>query len=148
MIKIYTDGGCKGNPGPGAWAFIITIKNQKKIKKSGSESYTTNNKMELSAVINALKEVKKHENLLTDSIVLNTDSKYVKNGITIWIKNWIKNGWKTASKQAVKNKEYWIELGALNDELKINWKWVKGHAGNRLNEECDAMVGREIAKIT
>lgn len=146
MIEIYTDGGCSGNPGPGGWAFVLTA-GDVQIKKSGGDKQTTNNRMELTAVINALKDVKASPQWSSDSIRLFTDSQYVKNGITSWINNWVKNGWKTAAKQPVKNKEYWVELKALTDSLNIEWKWVKGHAGNELNEECDSMVGAEMAKL-
>ena len=145
MIEIYTDGGCSGNPGPGGWAFVLTSGEQV-IKKSGGEPHTTNNKMELSAVINSLKEVNANSLLSGKPVRVVTDSQYVKNGITTWIHNWVKNGWKTASKQPVKNKEYWIELKALVDSLDVSWKWVKGHSGNELNEECDTMVGLEMDK--
>ncbi len=145
MIEIYTDGGCSGNPGPGGWAFVLTSGEQQ-IKKSGGEPHTTNNKMELSAVINALKEVNANSILTGNPVTVVTDSQYVKNGITTWIHNWVKNGWKTASKQPVKNKEYWIELKELVDGLNVSWRWVKGHSGNELNEECDTMVGLEMDK--
>jgi ribonuclease HI len=145
MIEIYTDGGCSGNPGPGGWAFVLTAGEQQ-IKKSGGEPHTTNNKMELSAVINSLKEVNTNSLLTGKPVTVVTDSQYVKNGITAWIHNWVKNGWKTAAKKPVKNKEYWIELKTLVDSLDVNWKWVKGHSGNELNEECDTMVGLEMDK--
>jgi len=145
MIEIYTDGGCSGNPGPGGWAFVLTADGQR-TKKSGGEAHTTNNKMELSAVINALKEVNNTPAWAAAPVTVVTDSQYVKNGITSWIHNWVKNGWKTASKQPVKNKEYWIALKALVDSLDVSWRWVKGHSGNELNEECDTMVGLEMDK--
>ncbi|MDC7125047.1 MAG: ribonuclease HI [Spirochaetales bacterium] len=145
MIEIYTDGGCSGNPGPGGWAFVLTAGNNV-IKKSGGEEYTTNNKMELTAVIKALKEVQSESSWKGEKVVVVTDSQYVKNGITSWIKSWIKNGWMTSAKKPVKNKEYWIELKSLTDVLPVEWRWVKGHAGNELNEECDTMVGLEMDK--
>ena len=134
MIKIYTDGSCLKNPGNGGWAAIICTKNNIK-KISGSEKDTTNNRMELMATINALKEVNSE-----DLIEINTDSKYVKNGITDWIHNWIKNNWKTSNKEDVKNKDLWVQLHELSNNSKIKWKWVKAHAGNPLNEEVDLLA--------
>jgi Ribonuclease HI len=134
MIKIYTDGSCLKNPGNGGWAAIICIKDEMK-KISGSEKDTTNNRMELLATINALKEVNSK-----DLIEIYTDSKYVKNGITDWIHNWIKNNWKTSNKEDVKNKDLWVQLYELNINSKIKWNWVKAHAGNPLNEEVDLLA--------
>ena len=134
MIKIYTDGSCLKNPGSGGWAAIICTDNEVK-KISGSEKDTTNNRMELMATINALKEVNSE-----DLIEIYTDSKYVKNGITDWIHNWIKNNWKTSSKEDVKNKDLWVQLYDLNKNSKIKWNWVKAHAGNPLNEEVDLLA--------
>ena len=134
MIKIYTDGSCLKNPGNGGWAAIICTDNEVK-KISGSEKDTTNNRMELMATINALKEVNS-DNL----IEIYTDSKYVKNGITDWIHNWIKNNWKTSSKEDVKNKDLWVQLHDLNNNSQIKWNWVKAHAGNPLNEEVDLLA--------
>ena len=118
----------------------------KQIKKSGGEAHTTNNKMELTAVIEALKEVSLSEDFTDRKVRIVTDSQYVKNGITSWIHSWVKNGWKTAAKKPVKNKEYWVDLKALTDSLDVSWRWVKGHSGNELNEECDTMVGLEMDK--
>jgi len=134
MIKIYTDGSCLKNPGNGGWAAIICTDNEVK-KISGSEKDTTNNRMELMATINALKEVNSE-----DLIEIYTDSKYVKNGITDWIHNWIKNNWKTSNKEDVKNKDLWVQLYDLNNNTKIKWNWVKAHAGNPLNEEVDLLA--------
>ena len=134
MIKIYTDGSCLKNPGNGGWAAIICTDNEVK-KISGSEKDTTNNRMELMATINALKEVNSE-----DLIEIYTDSKYVKNGITDWIHNWIKNNWKTSNKEDVKNKDLWTQLHDLNSNSKIKWNWVKAHAGNPLNEEVDLLA--------
>ena len=134
MIKIYTDGSCLKNPGNGGWAAIICTDN--KVKKiSGSEKDTTNNRMELMATINALKEVNSE-----DLIEIYTDSKYVKNGITDWIHNWIKNNWKTSNKEDVKNKDLWVQLHELSNNSKIKWNWVKAHTGNPLNEEVDLLA--------
>ena len=134
MIKIYTDGSCLKNPGNGGWAAIICTRNEMK-KISGSEKDTTNNRMELLATINALKEVNSE-----DLIEIYTDSKYVKNGITDWIHNWIKNNWKTSNKEDVKNKDLWVQLYELSNNSKIKWNWVKAHAGNPLNEEVDLLA--------
>ena len=140
MIKIYTDGSCLKNPGNGGWAAIINING--KIKKiNGNEKNTTNNRMELMATINALKEMSSR-----DLIEIFTDSKYVKNGITEWVNTWILNNWKTSKKEDVKNKDLWIELYKLNQSLNIKWNWVKAHAGDPLNEEVD-MLAKKAADL-
>ena len=141
-LDIYTDGSCFGNPGPGAWAFIIKDKNGKTLEFTGSENHTTNNKMELTAAIQALKAFEKKS-----TITLITDSKYVKDGILSWIQNWKKNGWKTAAKKPVKNKELWIELDELIARHNITWEWVKGHAGNTHNEKADYLARRYIEEM-
>ncbi len=138
MIKIYTDGSCLGNPGNGGWAAII-IDDKKKIQIKGSKKDTTNNQMELLAPIKALKKIPKGSN-----VQIFTDSKYVKSGITEWIHNWKKNGWKTASKQPVKNKDLWTELDQMTNEFQIKWSWVKGHSTDFLNNEVD-LIAREAA---
>ena len=138
MIKIYTDGSCLGNPGNGGWAAII-IGDKKKTHIKGSKKDTTNNQMELLAPIKALKKIPKGSN-----VQIFTDSKYVKSGITEWIHNWKKNGWKTASKQPVKNKDLWTELDQMTNEFQIKWSWVKGHSTNVLNNEVD-LIAREAA---
>ncbi len=138
MIKIYTDGSCLGNPGNGGWAAII-IDDNKKIQVKGSKKDTTNNQMELLAPIKALKKIPKGSN-----VQIFTDSKYVKSGITEWIHNWKKNGWKTASKQPVKNKDLWTELDQMTSEFHIKWSWVKGHSTDVLNNEVD-LIAREAA---
>ena len=138
MIKIYTDGSCLGNPGNGGWAAII-IKDEKKTQIKGSKKDTTNNQMELLATIKALKKIPKGSN-----VQIFTDSKYVKSGITEWIHNWKKNGWKTASKQPVKNKDLWTELDQMTNEFQIKWSWVKGHSTDVLNNEVD-LIAREAA---
>ena len=137
-INIYTDGACSGNPGVGGWGVII-IENEKKVFLTGGLSSTTNNQMELLAAINALKFFKYKKKLN-----IYTDSKYVKDGITLWIKKWEHNGWKTANKKPVKNKSLWIEL---NNEIKkheVEWKWVKGHGGNKYNEKADQLAQKYI----
>ena len=139
MIKIYTDGSCLNNPGNGGWAAIIND-NGKISKITGNEKNTTNNKMELIASINALQKISKGE-----TVEIYTDSKYVKQGITEWINKWINNDWKTSKKEDVKNKDLWLELHKLNNSLKIEWIWVKAHAGDPLNEEVD-MLAKKAAE--
>jgi len=134
MITIYTDGSCLNNPGNGGWAAIININNNVK-KISGSVKDTTNNKMELMAPIKALQEIKEKQ-----LIEIYTDSQYVRMGITDWVHKWIKNNWQTSKKEAVKNKELWIQLYDLNKSHEIKWIWVKAHAGNILNEEVDLLA--------
>ena len=138
MIRIYTDGSCLENPGNGGWAAIINDDgNIKKI--SGSEKSTTNNRMELMAPIMALKKIKS-----SAEVTIYTDSTYVKNGITEWIKKWEKNGWKSASKKAVKNKDLWIKLDNLCKDNKVIWKWVKGHSTNKYNNLADELATQAI----
>ena len=134
MIKIYTDGSCIKNPGNGGWAAIIFINNEK-IVITGNKENTTNNQMELMAAIEALKKISTGQ-----EVQIYTDSKYVKLGITEWIEKWSQNNWKTSSKQKVKNLELWIELNEISKKHKIEWFWVKGHAGNLINEEVDALA--------
>ena len=140
MIKIYTDGSCLSNPGNGGWAAIININGEIK-KISGNEKNTTNNRMELMAPINALKNINSK-----DPIEIFTDSKYVKNGITEWINTWVLNNWKTSKKENVKNKDLWLELHKLNQSLNVKWNWVKAHAGDPLNEEVD-MLSKKAANL-
>lgn len=146
IIQIYTDGGCSGNPGPGGWAYIIFAEKEQ-IEESGGEKFTTNNRMELAAVINALDFMDSNENYRKALIKFYTDSQYVKKGITEWIKNWLKNGWKTASKKPVKNKDLWEILNNLNTRMKISWNWVKGHSDNEFNNRCDSLVQEEIKRL-
>ena len=140
-IKIYTDGACTGNPGPGGWAAVVLSESGKK-ELFGGEKLTTNNRMELTAAIKALQHFKNSEEL---TIV--TDSKYVKDGIQTWMSNWKKNGWKTASKKLVKNKELWLDLDSEITKHNINWEWVKGHAGDTYNEKADSLARRYIEEI-
>jgi ribonuclease HI len=134
MIEIYTDGSCLSNPGNGGWAAIIS--DNGKIKKiSGSENNTTNNRMELLAPINALREMNGNS-----EITIYTDSQYVKLGITEWINKWLNNNWQTSKKEDVKNKDLWVELHNLDKSLNVKWNWVKAHAGNPINEEVDLMA--------
>lgn len=144
-IIVYTDGGCSGNPGPGGWAFVF-LDGDRRRERSGGEAQTTNNRMELTAVTQALETVQKEPELKGRRVNVYTDSQYVKNGISTWIHTWEKNGWLTSAKKPVKNREYWQRLKKLADSLDIRWNWVKGHAGNELNEACDSMVQEEIKK--
>ena len=137
MIIIYTDGACSGNPGRGGWAAII-IKGDNIEKISGRSENTTNNRMELIAVISALKFTK------DQNLEIYTDSKYTKDGIEKWIINWKKNGWKTANKQDVKNKDLWMELDLLAQQKKIKWNWVKGHSENKYNNMADELARSAI----
>jgi len=142
MKEIYTDGACSGNPGIGGWGVVIIENNKENVFLNGGNDNTTNNRMELTASIEALKHFENKEN-----ITLITDSKYVKDGIQSWIKNWKKNGWKTSTKKPVKNKELWIELDELILRHNITWEWVKGHAGNIHNEKADYLARRYIEEI-
>lgn len=141
MIKIYTDGACKGNPGVGGWGAII-MQDEKNIELFGGENETTNNRMELMAVIMALKEIS--SNL---EITIYTDSTYVQKGISDWIKNWKVNNWRSSSKKPVKNKDLWIMLDEAVGSRKINWEWVKGHAGNEGNEKADELANQGVISM-
>tara|TARA_B100001063_G_C16656292_1_gene498670 strand:- start:473 stop:898 length:426 start_codon:yes stop_codon:yes gene_type:complete len=134
-LKIYTDGACSGNPGKGGWAAIILENDTNQISISGKESKTTNNRMELIAPIMALKKIKKKSD-----IIIYTDSKYVKDGITDWIKKWKLNNWKSASKKPVKNKDLWIKLDNACQKHKVSWKWVKAHSDNKYNNLVDELA--------
>ena len=134
MIKVYTDGSCLENPGKGGWAAII-INDSGRIEIKGSKDNTTNNQMELTAPIMALKKIPQGS-----KVQIFTDSKYVKSGITEWIYNWKKNGWKTADKKEVKNKNLWTELDDLSNAFDIEWIWVKAHSTDELNNEVDLMA--------
>ena len=138
IINIYTDGACKGNPGPGGWGALLEYEGYTKEIK-GFSPLTTNNIMELKAVFEALKIIK-----YPSKIIIMTDSKYVKNGISDWINNWKAKGWKTANKKPVKNKELWQELDNLSSNHEIEWKWVKGHAGHPGNEKADQLANEGI----
>ena len=136
-FKIYTDGACSGNPGKGGWAaIIIDGKNQSNI--SGSESKTTNNRMELMAPIMALKKIK-----TKSEITIYTDSRYVKDGITEWIKKWKLNNWKSSNKKPVKNKDLWVKLDNSCKKHNVSWKWVKAHAENKYNNLVDELAVSE-----
>lgn len=143
-IDIYTDGGCHGNPGPGAWAYVV--RGSEYIEDTGGENATTNNRMELQAVIESLRYVVRNE-LAGVTVTIHTDSQYVRNGITVWIQTWLKNGWKTSAKKPVKNQDLWVRLHELNEMVHARWNWVRGHAGDETNERCDQLVQDEIARI-
>ena len=137
-IKMYTDGACKGNPGIGGWGVFIQRDNDQS-DLHGFDLKTTNNRMELKAVIEGLKNINPKTN-----VTIITDSQYVKNGINQWIFNWKKNGWKTAAKKPVKNIDLWKELDGLVENHSVDWEWVKGHSGNPGNERADQLANRGI----
>ena len=138
---IYTDGACKGNPGPGGWAAIIILENIKK-EISGGEKLTTNNRMELTAAIKSLEycETKKNNQPVLEHIKIFTDSIYVKEGITIWINKWEKNNWRTGDKKNVKNVDLWKKLKKLTKSKQIEWCWVKGHSDHPMNDLADKLA--------
>ncbi len=140
-VIIYTDGACKGNPGPGGWGALLRYKNQQK-ELFGGEKHTTNNRMELKAAIEAL-------SVLTRpcSVELYTDSQYVKNGILQWMDNWKKKGWKTSAKKPVKNQDLWQKLDEQVQKHSINWHWVKGHAGDEGNEKADELANKGVVNV-
>tara|TARA_B100001559_G_scaffold250229_1_gene213674 strand:- start:1180 stop:1602 length:423 start_codon:yes stop_codon:yes gene_type:complete len=133
-LKIYTDGACSGNPGKGGWAAII-LDGKNQLSISGSENKTTNNRMELMAAIMALKKIKNKS-----EIIIYTDSRYVKDGITNWIKKWKLNNWKSSNKKPIKNKDLWIKLDGSCQKHSVNWKWVKAHAENKFNNLVDELA--------
>ena len=140
-VEIYTDGACRGNPGPGGWGALLLAGRHRK-EMYGGEPDTTNNRMELTAVIEALNALKGSR-----SVILHTDSKYVKDGIESWIENWKKRGWKTAAKKPVKNQDLWMALDEARARHEIDWRWVKGHAGNEGNEEADRLANLGIDSL-
>ena len=142
MIKIYTDGSCKGNPGIGGWGALL-VHNEQSIEIFDGELETTNNRMELKAVIEALN----HATSMNDDVQIYTDSSYVQKGIQEWILNWKKNGWRSSNKKPVKNQDLWQELDTLNSSLKVEWFWVKGHAGHPGNERADFLANEGVKKI-
>jgi ribonuclease HI len=140
-VEIYTDGACRGNPGPGGWgALLIAGKHRKSLY--GGEHETTNNRMELTAAIEALNALKGKRR-----VVLHTDSKYVKEGIESWMPNWKARGWKTANRKPVKNQDLWQALDEAVGRHDLSWQWVKGHTGNPGNEEADALANRGIDEL-
>ncbi|MFC3873139.1 ribonuclease HI [Neisseria musculi] len=140
-VYLYTDGACKGNPGAGGWGVLLRYGTQEK-ELFGGESATTNNRMELTAVIEGLRALKRRS-----SVEICTDSQYVKNGMEKWIHGWKRNGWKTAAKQPVKNEDLWRELERLAGLHDIKWAWVKGHAGHEENERADKLANRGAAQF-
>ena len=140
-VTIYTDGACKGNPGPGGWGALLVADGREK-SLHGGEPATTNNRMELVAVIRELESLSR-----ACEVDLYTDSQYVKNGITSWIHAWKRNGWKTAERKPVKNAELWRELDALCAQHEIRWHWVRGHAGHDGNERADALANRGVDEV-
>ncbi len=142
MINVYTDGSCLGNPGNGGWAFLI--EEEKDIRyRAGFEKNTTNNQMELIAAIKALEFLNKY-----NDITINTDSNYVKEGITNWIFNWKKNNWKTSTKQLVKNRELWERLDNLCEKKNISWCWVKAHNTSEFNNQVDELARKAAESLT
>ncbi|MCP3662357.1 MAG: ribonuclease HI [Gammaproteobacteria bacterium] len=135
-VEIFTDGACKGNPGPGGWGALLRYKGKER-ELFGGEQETTNNRMELQAVIEALRTLTR-----TSRVRVTTDSQYVRKGITEWIGNWKRNGWRTAAKKPVKNSDLWKMLDDLVSEHDVAWAWVKGHSGHPENERADALANR------
>ena len=141
ITQIYTDGGCRGNPGPGGWGVVLQAGSAEK-ELWGGEANTTNNRMELTAVIRALGALTRPA-----SVQIHTDSQYVQKGISQWIHNWKRNGWKTADKKPVKNADLWQELDRISQQHRITWLWVKGHAGHDMNERADELARRGIEEV-
>ncbi|RFA30857.1 ribonuclease HI [Alkalilimnicola ehrlichii] len=141
IVEIFTDGACRGNPGPGGWGAVLRYRGKEKTLHGG-EAETTNNRMELMAAIVALESLKR-----SCKVVLTTDSQYVRKGITEWMANWKKRGWRTASRQPVKNVDLWQRLDAAAARHDIEWHWVKGHSGHPDNERADALANRGIDEL-
>ena len=140
-VRIFTDGGCRGNPGPGGWGAVLSLgKHEKQIK--GAEHDTTNNRMELTAAIEALSALKR-----PCAVDLYTDSEYLRRGITEWIQKWRNNNWRTAGKKPVKNQDLWMLLDEYSAKHDVSWHWVKGHAGNPGNEMADQLVNQAIDEL-
>ena len=140
-VEIFSDGACRGNPGPGGWGALLRFGEHEK-PLHGGEANTTNNRMELRAAIEGLKALKE-----PCEVTLTTDSQYVRKGITEWIHKWKKNGWRTAAKKEVKNSDLWRELDAQSERHTLQWKWVKGHSGHRENEIADQLANRGIDEL-
>jgi ribonuclease HI len=169
-LRIYTDGGCSGNPGPGGWAYVIIAFNGagidqvlsplpgmlfppeppqgKLIRENwGGERVTTNNRMELLAAVFALESLVNLD-FSPESVTVYTDSQYVQKGMTTWINSWKRNGWRTSERKPVKNQELWLRLDELGEKFEVVWRWVRGHAGNEFNERCDQMTQKAIADLS
>ncbi len=140
-VEIFTDGACRGNPGPGGWGALLRFG---AVEKSlyGAESLTTNNRMELLAAIEGLTALKE-----SCHVIITTDSQYVRKGITEWLTGWKRNGWRTAAKTPVKNADLWQQLDTLNQQHNVEWRWVKGHSGHRENEIADSLANRAIDEL-
>ena len=141
LVEIFTDGACRGNPGPGGWGAVLRFQGAEKML-SGAEAVTTNNRMELMAAIEALGALKE-----PCAVVLTTDSEYVRRGISEWLEQWKRRNWRTAAKAPVKNVDLWQRLDALNQMHKVSWHWVKGHSGHRENEMADNLANLAIDKL-
>jgi ribonuclease HI len=141
LIDIFTDGACSGNPGPGGWGAILRSGHHEK-ELSGGEKATTNNRMELMAVIEGLRALKQKS-----AVTIHTDSRYVIDGASKWILGWKKKGWKTADKKPVKNEDLWRRLDEARNRHEVKWHWVKGHAGHALNERADSLANRGVAEM-
>lgn len=141
-IEIFTDGACRGNPGPGGWGVLLRYQGVER-ELFGGEAHTTNNRMELQAAIEGLKSLQE-----CCMVAVTTDSVYVKNGITTWLANWKRKGWRTAGRQPVKNVDLWQALDEQNQRHQVEWHWVKGHSGHRENELADALANRGIDELS
>ena len=141
VVEIYTDGACSGNPGPGGWGAVLSYGGRSKELSGGEAAATTNNRMELMAAIQALESLKR-----PSKVRLHTDSSYLRNGITGWLASWKRNGWKTASRQPVKNEDLWRRLDAAAAKHDVQWLWVRGHAGDPGNERADALANLGMAE--
>ena len=141
MVQIFTDGACRGNPGPGGWGALLRYRDRE-LELYGSDSDTTNNRMELMAVIQSLSALKR-----PSMAIVTTDSTYVMKGISEWLPNWVRKGWRTASNQPVKNADLWKQLVAAQAPHSVEWRWVKGHAGHPENERADQLANRGIDEM-